>query len=48
MGFERGLLLPDSKTGRKTIILNARASLSFALAYVIAGDKAGTKKPVPI
>jgi integrase len=43
--FERGLLLlPDSKTGRKTIILNAPAlailsELPRVGAYVIAGDK---------
>lgn len=43
--FERGLLLlPDSKTGRKTIILNAPAlailtELPRVGAYVIAGEK---------
>ena len=43
--FERGLLLlPDSKTGRKTIILNAPALAILAAlprvgAYVIAGEK---------
>jgi integrase len=44
--FERGLLLlPDSKTGQKTIILNAPAltvlnSLPRAGQFVIAGDRA--------
>ena len=43
--FDRGLLLlPDSKTGRKTIILNAPAmlvlsSIPRASEFVIAGDK---------
>ena len=47
--FERGLLLlPDSKTGRKTIVLNAPALAVLAAlprigAYVIAGETAGTK-----
>ncbi len=45
--FERGLLfLPDSKTGRKTIILNAPAlavlrNVPRLGTYVIAGDSAG-------
>jgi integrase len=51
--FERGLLLlPDSKTGRKTIVLNAPALAVLATlphigAYVIAGESAGTKKEKP-
>lgn len=51
--FERGLLLlPDSKTGRKTIILNAPAlavltDLKRVGAYVVAGDTAGTKDEKP-
>lgn len=51
--FERGLLLlPDSKTGKKTIVLNAPAlSILSALprvgVYVIAGAAAGTKKEKP-
>ena len=46
--FERGLLLlPDSKTGAKSIILNAPAfavlaGLNRVGAYVIAGQSAGT------
>lgn len=51
--FERGLfLLPDSKTGRKTIVLNAPAiailsDLTRIGVYVIAGDKAGTTDEKP-
>ncbi len=51
--LERGLLLlPDSKTGRKTIVLNAPAmavlsGLTRVGAYVIAGDTAGTKEEKP-
>ena len=51
--FERGLLLlPDSKTGRKTIILNAPALSLLSRTqrmgrYVIAGAKAGTKEEKP-
>jgi integrase len=51
--FERGLLLlPDSKTGRKTVILNAPALALLSDAprlgvYVIAGDKAGAKDEKP-
>ncbi|SFJ61413.1 site-specific integrase [Aerobium aerolatum] len=51
--FERGLLLlPDSKTGRKTIILNAPAlailnDLKRIGVYVIAGETAGTKGEKP-
>jgi integrase len=51
--FERGLLLlPTSKTGKKTIILNAPAlaiinSLPRIGVYVIAGTSAGTKDEVP-
>jgi integrase len=51
--FGRGvLLLPDSKTGQKTIILNAPAravlsSLPHVGQYAIAGDFAGTKKERP-
>jgi integrase len=46
--FERGLLLlPDSKTGKKTIVLNAPAlslleGLTRVGIYVIAGDSAAT------
>jgi hypothetical protein len=45
--LERGLLfLPDSKTGRKTVVLNAPAAAILAElprlgVYVIAGDDAG-------
>ena len=48
--FERGLLLlPDSKTGRKTIILNAPALAILAELprvgiYVIAGEKPNTPR----
>jgi len=51
--FERGLLLlPDSKTGKKTIVLNAPAltvlnGLSRVGKYVIAGDSAGTESERP-
>lgn len=51
--FERGLLLlPDSKTGRKTIILSAMslavlASLPRLGSYVIAGANAGSKGEKP-
>lgn len=51
--FERGLLLlPDSKTGRKTIILNAPAltlltDLKRIGVYVIAGETAGTDDEKP-
>ena len=51
--LERGLLrLPDSKTGQKTIILNAPAmevlaNLSRAGVYVIAGDSVGTDEEKP-
>ncbi|MGB3831048.1 MAG: tyrosine-type recombinase/integrase [Mesorhizobium sp.] len=51
--FERGLLLlPDSKTGRKTIILNAPAlalltDLKRVGVYVIAGETAGTDDEKP-
>ena len=51
--IERGLLfLPDSKTGRKTIVLNAPACEVLANLprlgdYVIAGDTAGTKDENP-
>lgn len=51
--FERGLLLlPDSKTGRKTIILNAPAlavltDVKRVGVYVIAGETAGTKDEKP-
>jgi integrase len=50
---ERGLLhLPDSKTGRKTVVLNAPAlevlaSLDRLGRYVIAGLTAGTKNEKP-
>jgi integrase len=51
--FERGLLLlPTSKTGKKTIVLNAPAlailtSLPRVGGYVIAGTSAGTKDEKP-
>jgi len=51
--LERGLLLlPDSKTGRKTIILNAPALSLLSRTqrmgkYVIAGGNAGTKDEKP-
>ncbi|TIP25683.1 MAG: DUF4102 domain-containing protein [Mesorhizobium sp.] len=51
--FERGLLLlPDSKTGRKTIVLNAPAlavlsNLTRLGVYVVAGESAGTKDEKP-
>lgn len=51
--LERGLLLlPDSKTGAKSIILNAPAlavlvGLKHAGVYVIAGQSAGTKGEKP-
>jgi integrase len=51
--FERGLLLlPDSKTGRKTIILNAPAlalltELKRVGVYVIAGETAGADEEKP-
>jgi integrase len=51
--FERGLLLlPDSKTGAKSIILNAPAlsvlaGLKRVGAYVIAGQAAGTQDEKP-
>ncbi|HZQ13440.1 MAG TPA: site-specific integrase [Pseudolabrys sp.] len=51
--LERGLLfLPDSKTGRKAVVLNAPAMSVLAElprigAYVIAGDKAGTADEKP-
>ncbi len=51
--FERGMLfLPDSKTGRKAIVLNAPAleilsGLPRVGAYVIAGDSAGLKDEKP-
>ncbi|MEX4006749.1 tyrosine-type recombinase/integrase [Neoaquamicrobium sediminum] len=51
--FERGLLrLPDSKTGQKTIILNAPAMgvlthLTRAGVYVIAGDSVGKPDEKP-
>lgn len=51
--FERGLLLlPESKTGRKTIVLNAPAlavlaDLPRVGAYVIAGNSAGAKNERP-
>lgn len=46
------LLLPDSKTGKKAIILNAPAlavltSLSRVGSYVIAGESAGTEGEKP-
>lgn len=51
--LERGLLLlPDSKTGKKTIVLNAPAmevlsNLSRIGRYVIAGESAGTADEKP-
>jgi integrase len=51
--FERGmLLLPDSKTGKKTIVLNAPAlevliNLPRVGAHVIAGNKAGAQDEQP-
>jgi integrase len=51
--FDRGLLLlPDSKTGRKTIVLNAPSlevlsKLTRIGVYVIAGDSAGTENEKP-
>jgi integrase len=51
--LERGLLsLPDSKTGKKAIVLNAPAMAVLAGlprigAYVIAGQDAGTDKEKP-
>jgi integrase len=51
--LERGLLLlPESKTGRKTIVLNAPSmavlqNLTRLGSYVIAGEKAGTKDEKP-
>jgi integrase len=51
--FERGLLLlPDSKTGKKAVVLNAPAlavltSLPRVGIYVIAGASAGTKDEKP-
>ncbi|UVK56956.1 tyrosine-type recombinase/integrase [Mesorhizobium sp. AR02] len=51
--FERGLLLlPDSKTGRKTIVLNAPAlavlnNVSRVGIYVVAGESAGTENEKP-
>jgi integrase len=51
--LERGLLfLPDSKTGKKAIVLNAPAmavlaSLPRIGVYVIAGQGAGTEKEKP-
>ncbi len=51
--IERGMLfLPDSKTGRKTVMLNAPsllvlAELPRAGAYVIAGGAAGTQDEKP-
>ena len=51
--FERGmLLLPDSKTGKKAIVLNAPAldvlgSLPHVGSYVIAGQAAGTEGERP-
>jgi integrase len=51
--LERGLLsLPDSKTGKKAIVLNAPAMTVLARlprvgAYVIAGQYAGTDKEKP-
>src|ERR1700720_1439536 len=46
------LLLPDSKTGKKAIVLNAPAmdvlaNLPRIGAYVIAGENAGTKNERP-
>jgi integrase len=51
--FERGLLLlPDSKTGKKAIVLNAPAldvlaNLPRVGAYVIAGQAAGSEQERP-
>jgi integrase len=51
--FERGMLfLPDSKTGRKAVVLNAIAiqvlgDLERIGNYVIAGDNAGTEQEKP-
>lgn len=51
--LERGLLfLPDSKTGRKTVVLNAPAMAVLAElrrigAFVIAGEDAGTADEKP-
>lgn len=51
--FQRGLLLlPDSKTGKKTIVLNAPAmavlsGLTRVGAYVIAGEGAGVQGEKP-
>jgi integrase len=51
--FKRGmLLLPDSKTGRKVIVLNAPAldvlaNLPRVGGYVIAGNRAGTEEEQP-
>jgi integrase len=51
--LERGiLLLPDSKTGKKAIVLNAPAMAVLARlprigAYVIAGQNAGTENEKP-
>ena len=51
--FERGLLLlPDSKSGKKTIVLNAPAlevlvNLPRIGSYVIAGETAGQKDEKP-
>jgi integrase len=51
--LERGLLLlPDSKTGKKAIVLNAPAmavlaGLPHIGAFVIAGQDAGTKREKP-
>jgi integrase len=51
--FERGMLfLPDSKTGRKAVVLNAIAiqvlgSLERLGNHVIAGDDAGTEQEKP-
>ena len=51
--LERGLLaLPDSKTGKKAIVLNAPAmtvlaGLPHVGAYVIAGQDAGTEREKP-
>ena len=51
--FDRGLLLlPESKTGKKTIVLNAPAlsvlsGLTRVGAYVIAGETAGTVAEKP-
>ncbi len=53
MDLERGLLLlPDSKTGKKAIVLNAPAvdilaSLPRIGEYVIAGQTAGTDREKP-